>query len=164
VIFEESGPGAITRIWVTTGFGQSTPLPSGVRVRFYLDGEAGARLDLPLADLFSGTVPPFTAPLAGDQLNGGYFTTYRACRRHPEGETDHPVPDHLPPSPADRPVATFKAAGRCAPAAAPGRAKRGRSRRAGRPGRRRAVLARRARHITGIGSAPPATWPSSPFD
>ena len=68
VIFEESGPGAITRIWMTTGDGLSDPLPLSVRVRFYLDGELMPRLDLPLADLFGGEVEPFTAPLAGDRL------------------------------------------------------------------------------------------------
>lgn len=116
VIFEESGPGAITRIWMTTGDGLSDPLPLSVRVRFYLDGELMPRLDLPLADLFGGEVEPFTAPLAGDRLSssGGYFSyvpiAYRhGCRVTLEGAdglflwyqlTFHQLP-------ADRPVATY---------------------------------------------------------
>ncbi len=76
VIFEEAGPGAITRIWMTSGDTQSVPLDPAVRIRFYLDGEAKPRIDLPLPDLFSGAAPPFTPPLVGDRLasSGGYFS------------------------------------------------------------------------------------------
>ncbi len=76
VIFEEEGPGAITRIWMTSGDSSSVPLDPGVRIRFYFDGEATPRIDLPLPDLFSGAVPPFTPPLTGDRLgsSGGYVS------------------------------------------------------------------------------------------
>lgn len=76
VIFEESGPGAITRIWMTSGDAVSAPLDPEVRIRFYFDGEAAPRIDLPLPDLFSGAAAPFTPPLTGDRLvsSGGYFS------------------------------------------------------------------------------------------
>ncbi len=78
VIFEEAGPGAITRIWMTTsaGTGVSAAIDPRIRLRIYFDGEATARIDLPLAELFSGNSAPFTAPLVGDRLSssGGYFS------------------------------------------------------------------------------------------
>ena len=77
VIFEESGPGAITRIWMTTGVsGVSVPLDPSIRIRFYLDGEQTPRIDLALPELFNGTVPPFLPPLVGDrsQSSGGNYS------------------------------------------------------------------------------------------
>lgn len=95
VIFEEAGPGAITRIWMTSGDTQSVPLDPAVRIRFYLDGEAKPRIDLPLPDLFSGAAPPFTPPLVGDRLasSGGYFSYVpipfaRSCLVTLTGEED----------------------------------------------------------------------------
>ncbi len=76
VIFEDVGPGAITRIWMTQGAGTSTPLDPGISLRVHLDGEDKPRIDLPLPELFSGTVAPFLAPLAGDRLvsSGGNYS------------------------------------------------------------------------------------------
>lgn len=76
VLFEDVGPGALTRLWMTTGFGVSQPIPETVRVRFYLDGEPLPRLDVPLASLFDGSLPPFTPPLAvgPSQASGGYLS------------------------------------------------------------------------------------------
>ncbi len=68
VIFEDSGPGAITRIWMTTGFGLSNTLPNTMRARFYLNGSGTPSLDLPLVALFDGSTLPFTPPLALDRL------------------------------------------------------------------------------------------------
>src|SRR5690606_28805670 len=36
VVLDERGAGAVTRIWLTTGFGTSGCIDPGVRVRFYL--------------------------------------------------------------------------------------------------------------------------------
>ena len=76
VIFEEEGAGAITRIWMTTGHGISSPLPESVRLRVYIDGEQRPVVDLPLPKLFSGKVRPFVAPLVGHRLNssGGNYS------------------------------------------------------------------------------------------
>lgn len=87
VILEERGAGAITRIWMTAGLGVSEPLDPSVRIRIRLDGEETPRVDLPLPDLFRGTVPPFLAPLVGDRdvSSGGFFSYVpipyrRGCR------------------------------------------------------------------------------------
>ena len=76
VVFDERGPGALTRIWMTTGFGTSTCIDPATRVRFYIDAAQQPTLDLPLAALFDGSTPPFTAPLAFDRLqsSGGYLS------------------------------------------------------------------------------------------
>ena len=76
VLFDERGPGAITRFWLTTGFGASTCIDPAIRVRFYLDGAATPALDVPLAALFDGSTPPFTPPLVADrtQASGGYLS------------------------------------------------------------------------------------------
>ena len=76
VIFEETGAGAITRIWMTMGFGTSLPLESSVRLRLYLDGAEEPLLDVSLPDLFNGSTPPFLPPLVGDResSSGGNFS------------------------------------------------------------------------------------------
>ena len=76
VVLDERGPGALTRFWLTTGFGASTCIDPAIRVRLYLDGAAMPTLDLPLAALFDGSTPPFTPPLALDRLqsSGGYVS------------------------------------------------------------------------------------------
>jgi len=74
VVFDERGPGAITRLWLTTGFGVSTCIDPAIRVRFYIDGTPTPALDVALAALFDGSTPPFTTPLVADrsQASGGY--------------------------------------------------------------------------------------------
>ncbi len=77
VVFEERGPGAVVRIWMTAGQNAvSVPLDPATRVRFYFDGEVTPRIDLPLPSLFDGSADPFTAPLVGDRLvsSGGNFS------------------------------------------------------------------------------------------
>lgn len=77
VVFDERGPGAVTRIWMTTGFGTSTCIDPAIRVRFYLDGAASPALDVPLAALFDGSTPPFTPPLVADRsASSGGFVSY----------------------------------------------------------------------------------------
>lgn len=76
VLLDERGPGALTRIWMTTGDGVSRCIDPAIRVRFRLDGEATPSLDMPLAALFDGSIPPFTPPLVADRLgsSGGYVS------------------------------------------------------------------------------------------
>ena len=75
-VFDEHGPGAVTRVWMTTGYGVSRCIDPAIRVRFYLDGAALPALDVPLPGLFDGSTPPFQAPLAFDrgQSSGGYVS------------------------------------------------------------------------------------------
>jgi hypothetical protein len=75
VIFEETGPGAITRIWLTQGdSGISLPLDPEVWIRIVVDGDIVVQLPLP--DFFAGEVPPFQPPLALDRTlaSGGYIS------------------------------------------------------------------------------------------
>ena len=87
VVFDERGPGALTRIWLTTGYGTSTCIDPQTRIRFYLDDDAVPALDLALAALFDGSTPPFRAPLVADHSasSGGYVSrvpiTYAASLR-----------------------------------------------------------------------------------
>lgn len=76
VVFDERGPGAVTRIWMTTGFGTASCIDPAIRVRFYFDGASAAAIDLPLAALFDGSTPPFTAPLVADRSasSGGFVS------------------------------------------------------------------------------------------
>src|SRR5690606_37153282 len=76
IVFDERGPGALTRIGMTTGFGSSTCIDPATRVRFYVEEAILPTLDLPLAALFDGSTPPFTAPLAVDRLqsSGGFVS------------------------------------------------------------------------------------------
>jgi hypothetical protein len=76
VVFDERGAGAITRLWLTTGFGTSTCIDPAMRVRFYLDGASTPTFDVALAALFDGSTAPFSAPLVADhmQSSGGYVS------------------------------------------------------------------------------------------
>lgn len=76
VLLDENGPGALTRLWLTTGFGTSSCIDPATRVRFYVDGALVPTLDVPLTGLFDGSTPPFTPPLVADrsQSSGGYVS------------------------------------------------------------------------------------------
>ncbi|MEP6880607.1 MAG: DUF2961 domain-containing protein [Dokdonella sp.] len=76
VLFDERGPGALTRIWMTTGFGMSTCIDPSIRIQFHLDGAAVPLIDMPLAALFNGNQSPFTPPLVADRLasSGGFVS------------------------------------------------------------------------------------------
>lgn len=77
VILEETGPGAITRIWMTAGVGVSEALDPSVRIRIRVDGAEAPVVDLPLPDFFAGNVAPFRAPLvAGRDLSSGGNVSY----------------------------------------------------------------------------------------
>lgn len=74
VLLDERGPGALTRLWLTTGSGTSTCIDPAVHVRVHVDAAPVPVLDLPLAALFDGSTAPFTPPLVADrvQSSGGY--------------------------------------------------------------------------------------------
>lgn len=76
VVFDERGAGALTRIWLTTGYGHSTCIDPATRVRFYVDDALAPTLDVALSALFDGSTPPFTAPLVADNAHssGGYVS------------------------------------------------------------------------------------------
>jgi hypothetical protein len=76
VLLDENGPGALTRLWLTTGFGTSSCIDPATRIRFYVDGAIMPTLDVALAQLFDGSTPPFTPPLVADraQSSGGYVS------------------------------------------------------------------------------------------
>ncbi len=76
VLFDERGPGALTRFWMTTGDGISRCIDPSIRVLFRFDGAGTPALDLPLAALFDGTTAPFTPPLVADRLDssGGFVS------------------------------------------------------------------------------------------
>lgn len=64
VIADIKGAGIINRIW--------TPTPSNDTIQFYFDGEKVPRINMPFINLFSGKIPPFVAPLCGNEI-GGYY-------------------------------------------------------------------------------------------
>ncbi|GEL16679.1 glycoside hydrolase family 172 protein [Pseudonocardia asaccharolytica] len=71
VMLDQRGPGVVYRIWVT-GFDPATDW-----LRVYFDDDPTPRIDILLADLFSGTHAPFLAPLvADDTVSSGGFTCY----------------------------------------------------------------------------------------
>lgn len=76
VLLDERGPGALTRLWVTTGFGTSTCIDPAVRIRIHVDDASTPVLDVPLAAMFDGSTPPFTLPLVADRMqsSGGYVS------------------------------------------------------------------------------------------
>jgi hypothetical protein len=116
VIFETTGPGAITRIWMTSGSGISQPLDPDTRIRIYLDGSLTPEVDLPLPALFDGSTPPFTPPLAFDRTtsSGGNLTVVpipyaTGCRITISGEEPDTLWFHVTHHqlPTGTPVATF---------------------------------------------------------
>ncbi len=75
VIFDSRGPGVVYRIWMTGADGLFHSALGG-DIAFELDDEPTPRLTLSRRDLFSGTHPPFLAPLAGDLSvsSGGFYS------------------------------------------------------------------------------------------
>ncbi len=75
-IFEQSGSGAITRLWMTMGAGVSQPLDPDIRLRIYIDGASAPVVDLPIPEIFDGSTSPFIPPLVGNRLisSGGNFS------------------------------------------------------------------------------------------
>jgi hypothetical protein len=76
VLFDERGPGALTRLWMTTGSGVSACFDPSLRIRFYIDGNTTAVIDMPLSAFFDGAMSPFTPPLvANRQISSGGFVS-----------------------------------------------------------------------------------------
>ena len=71
VLFDAAGAGCVYRIWATRPE-QSTAFGT---IKFYVDGETTARVQLPIETLFSGTVAPFLTPLVGNKETScaGYY-------------------------------------------------------------------------------------------
>jgi hypothetical protein len=69
ILLDARTPGCVYRIWFT-GFATTD------QIHFYFDDETTPRISMPLLQLFSGTSPPFTAPLAGDAFasSGGFYS------------------------------------------------------------------------------------------
>ena len=67
VIFDATGPGRLTRFWMTGWRDPGT-------LHFQVDGDV--TLETPVADLFAGLVEPFVYPLVGDEevSSGGFFS------------------------------------------------------------------------------------------
>lgn len=64
VIFDQQGPGIITRFW--------TPTPTDDTLDFYIDDTTKPTFSIKYRDLFTGKVYPFVAPLCANQLGGFY--------------------------------------------------------------------------------------------
>ena len=71
VIFRTEGAGAVTRIWMVMGDGISEPLDPSIRMRVRIDGHRRPVIDLPLPDVFAGTVAPFLKPSVADWTESG---------------------------------------------------------------------------------------------
>ncbi|MBI4953050.1 MAG: DUF2961 domain-containing protein [Myxococcales bacterium] len=83
VVFDEAGPGLLTRIWLThpsvlaafeAGASSVAVLEGDLQFRF--DDEPAPRISLPAADFFAGAVAPFVAPFVADPDSsaGGYVS------------------------------------------------------------------------------------------
>jgi len=64
VLFDQDGPGVLSRI--------ATPTPSSDTLDFYIDFSKKPALTITYADLFSGKVFPFVAPLCDHAAGGSY--------------------------------------------------------------------------------------------
>ena len=75
VIFDETGPGVVARIWMTGLDGLFLGALQG-DIAFEVDDEPSPRFVALRSDLFAGATPPFLAPLAGDSSvsSGGYYS------------------------------------------------------------------------------------------
>jgi hypothetical protein len=87
VLADLKGPGAVTRFW------SANPDRTNV-TRFYFDGEAAPRLELPLADLFRGLGTPFGPDYSYVSGTGGnlYFPIpYASALKITVEEADKPL-------------------------------------------------------------------------
>jgi hypothetical protein len=76
VIFDTSGPGALTTLWFTSDAGGNAPLGLG-KVRFYFDDDQDARIVVDADELFAGKTKPFVEPLvANNRRSTGGFVSW----------------------------------------------------------------------------------------
>lgn len=67
VLMEATGPGVVTRLWMTGPVTQGNGNPAVFgRIQFFIDGEVTPRIDVPASELFGGGLPAFPAPLCND--------------------------------------------------------------------------------------------------
>ncbi len=67
VLVDERGPGAIVRVWMTTGDGFSADFPPDLRLKVRVDGNPIPAVDLPVSQWFDGSTWPFVWPLVGNR-------------------------------------------------------------------------------------------------
>ena len=83
VLFDDDGPGVVTRIWLTHfsvlgardgGAASLVAIPGDIL--FYFDGEEAPRVDMSLEEFFGGQTAPFLAPfcLDADASSGGFVS------------------------------------------------------------------------------------------
>lgn len=87
VLADLAGPGAVTRFWSAHPDRTDT-------VRFYFDGEARPRLEIPLAALFTGATPPFGPDFSYVSGTGGnlyYPVPFASSLKVTAEETDRPL-------------------------------------------------------------------------
>ena len=74
VLAEMSGAGIIQRIWFTHSMHRKDGLLALKKehIKIFVDGAEKPALDVPLEDLFNGTLPQFPKPLAGSAIGGFY--------------------------------------------------------------------------------------------
>lgn len=79
VMLDQRGPGCVYRIWMTS---LQSVFPSDW-VKIYFDGSSAPAIDVTVAQMFSGTVAPFLAPLVANsqQSSGGYVSYVPLCYR-----------------------------------------------------------------------------------
>jgi len=92
VLFDDDGPGVVTRIWLThfsvlaardAGASSLVAIPGDIL--FYFDGEETPRIEMSLRDFFEGATTPFLAPfvLDADASSGGFVSNLPiAYREH----------------------------------------------------------------------------------
>ncbi len=74
VLYDDPGSGVVSRIWLTTGGPSPACLNPGMHLRLYFGDVDIPQIDMPLAQVFDGSTPPFTSPLVFDAgyASGGY--------------------------------------------------------------------------------------------
>ncbi len=78
-IFDEIGPGAISRIWMTFH-----GLNIEGNIKFYFDGETTPRIQMSCTEFFSGNSSPFLYPIVGfwNVSSGGLYSYYPIVYEH----------------------------------------------------------------------------------
>jgi len=80
VLMESTGPGVVTRLWMTGPVSQGNGDPAIFgHIQFFIDGERSPRIDVPAAELFGGGLGAFPAPLCNDYhvSSGGDYCDVR---------------------------------------------------------------------------------------
>lgn len=112
VIFDESGPGVLRTVWLTSAIDGNSPLGLGM-MRFYFDDEEHARIEIDADALFSGTTAPFIGSLvAANKTSSGGFASwaplpYRSRLRVATAKKPGFYQIHYDALPADWTVASY---------------------------------------------------------